>query len=167
MGMQNVVTLGKSWAVSYKIKYLLTRQPRNLTLSMKFSRQEYWSGLPCPPPGDPPNPGIQHRSPAFQADSLASEPPGSRRIPEWVAYPFSRGSSWSRNQTGVSCIAGGFFTNWDTSTSLVLIYTFWPFSTNSPSPHLLPPASGSHKSDLFSYEFLCFFLNYSWLTTWY
>ena len=77
--MQNVVTLGKSWAVSYKIKYRLTRQPRNLTLSMKFSRQEYWSGLPCPPPGDPPNPEIKPRSPTLQADSLPlpSEPPGS------------------------------------------------------------------------------------------
>ena len=37
---------------------------------------------------------------------------GSPRILEWVAYPFSRGSSWPRNQTGVSCIAGWFFTNW-------------------------------------------------------
>ena len=37
---------------------------------------------------------------------------GSPRILKWVAYPFSRGSSWSRNQTGVSCIAGGFLTNW-------------------------------------------------------
>ena len=37
---------------------------------------------------------------------------GSPRILEWVAYPFSRGSSWPRNQPGVSCIAGGFFTNW-------------------------------------------------------
>ena len=34
------------------------------------------------------------------------------RILEWVAFPFSRGSSWPRNQTKVSCIAGGFFTNW-------------------------------------------------------
>ena len=34
------------------------------------------------------------------------------RILEWVAYPFSRGSFWLRNRTGVSCIAGGFFTNW-------------------------------------------------------
>ena len=33
-------------------------------------------------------------------------------ILEWVAYPFSRGSSWPRNQNGVSCIAGRFFTNW-------------------------------------------------------
>ena len=34
------------------------------------------------------------------------------RILEWIAFPFSRGSSWPRNRTGVSCIAGGFFTNW-------------------------------------------------------
>ena len=34
------------------------------------------------------------------------------RILEWVAFPFSRGSSWPRNRTGVSCIAGRFFTNW-------------------------------------------------------
>ena len=38
--------------------------------------QEYWSGLPCPFPGDPPNPGIELRSPTLQADSLLSEPPG-------------------------------------------------------------------------------------------
>ena len=37
---------------------------------------------------------------------------GSPRILEWVAYPFSNGSSWPRNQTGVSCIAGRFLTNW-------------------------------------------------------
>ena len=49
-------------------------------LSMGFSRQEYWSGLPCCPPGDLPNPGIKPRSPAFQVDSLPSEPPGSITI---------------------------------------------------------------------------------------
>ena len=38
-----------------------------------FSRQEYWRGLPCPPPGKLPNPGIEHRSPALQADSLPAE----------------------------------------------------------------------------------------------
>ena len=41
-----------------------------------LSRQEYWSGLPCPPPGDLPNPGIKPRSLALQADSVPSEPPG-------------------------------------------------------------------------------------------
>ena len=43
---------------------------------MEFSRQEYWSGLPFPSPGDLPEPGIEPRSPAFQADALTSEPPG-------------------------------------------------------------------------------------------
>ena len=47
-------------------------------LSMGFSRQEYWSGLPCPPPGNLPNPGIKPASPvtpALQTDSLPTEPP--------------------------------------------------------------------------------------------
>ena len=39
---------------------------------------------------------------------------GSPRILEWVAYPFSSGSSWPKSQTGVSCIAGSFFTSWVT-----------------------------------------------------
>jgi len=42
---------------------------------MDFSMPEYWSGLPCPPPEDLPNPGIEPRSPALQADSLPSESP--------------------------------------------------------------------------------------------
>ena len=98
-----------------------------------FSRQEHWSGLPFPSPGDLPHPGIEPRSPALQADSLLSRPPekprnigvdslsllqgifptqesnrgllhgrqtfyqlshkGSPKILEWIAYPFSRGSS--------------------------------------------------------------------------
>ena len=45
-------------------------------LSMEFSRQEYWSGLPFPSPGHLPNPGIEPRSSALQGDSLLSEPPG-------------------------------------------------------------------------------------------
>ena len=44
-------------------------------LSMGFPRQEYWSGLPFPSPGDLPDPGIEPRSPALQADVLTSEPP--------------------------------------------------------------------------------------------
>ena len=46
-------------------------------LSMGFSRQEYWSGLPFPSAGDLPNPGIEPGSPALQADALSSEPPGN------------------------------------------------------------------------------------------
>ena len=52
---------------------------RQALLSVGFFRQEYWSGLPCPPPGDLPNPGIEPMSPvshALQEDSLPTEPPG-------------------------------------------------------------------------------------------
>ena len=45
-------------------------------LSIGFSQQEYWSGLPCPPPGDLPNPGIEPTSPALQVASLPAEPQG-------------------------------------------------------------------------------------------
>ena len=44
--------------------------------SMGFSRQEYWSGLPFPSPGDLPDPGIESKSPSLRADALTSEPPG-------------------------------------------------------------------------------------------
>ena len=44
--------------------------------STGFSRQEYWSGLPFPSPGDLPDPGIEPRSPALEADALTSELPG-------------------------------------------------------------------------------------------
>ena len=53
-------------------------------LSMRFPRQEYWSGLPCPPPGDLPVPGIElasSASPALQAASLPTEPPGKPHNP--------------------------------------------------------------------------------------
>ena len=54
------------------------------------------------------NPGLPHcRWVLYQLSHQ-----GSPRILEWVAYPFSRGSSRPRNWTGVSCIAGGFFANW-------------------------------------------------------
>ena len=56
------------WTVAYQA-----------SLSMGFSRQGYWSGLPFPSPGDLPNPGIEPRSPALQADALPSEPPGKTK----------------------------------------------------------------------------------------
>ena len=48
--------------------------------SMGFSRQEYWSGLPFPSPGDLPDPGIKLRSPPLQTDALTSEPNVGQRI---------------------------------------------------------------------------------------
>ena len=46
-------------------------------LSVEFSKQEYWSRLPSPSPGDLPKPGLEPRFPVLQADSLPSEPPGT------------------------------------------------------------------------------------------
>ena len=54
-------------------------------LSMGFSRQEHWSGLLFPSPEDLPNPGIEPRSPALQADSLPSEPPAAAAAAAAVA----------------------------------------------------------------------------------
>ena len=51
-------------------------RPARLLYPWEFSRQEYWSELPCSPPGDLPNPGIEPRSPTRQTDSLLSESPG-------------------------------------------------------------------------------------------
>ena len=67
-----------------------------------------------PSPRDLPNTAIKPRSPTLQTDSLPAEPPASPRRLEWVAYPFSSRSSRPRSRTRVSCIAGGFFTNWTT-----------------------------------------------------
>ena len=55
--------------------------------SMGFFRQEYWSGLPFPSPGDLPNPGIKPGSPTLHADALPSEPPGklSKGINRWFS----------------------------------------------------------------------------------
>ena len=119
---KSCLTLATPWTIACQVP-----------LSMGISRQEYWSGLSFPPPGDLPNPGMAPRSLALQEESLQSEPPrkpkntgvgslsllqgifltqesnrgllpcrwilyelshkGSSRILEWVACPFSRGSS--------------------------------------------------------------------------
>ena len=63
--LSHVHLFATPWTVAYKAP-----------LSMEFSRQEYWSGLPFPSPGDLPDPGIKPRSPALQADALPCEPPG-------------------------------------------------------------------------------------------
>ena len=57
---------------------------------MGFPRQDYWRGLPCPPPGDLPNPGIEPMSPAtpaVQVGSLHTEPPG-KPFNHYISYQF-------------------------------------------------------------------------------
>ena len=61
----------------FAIPWIVARQA---PLSMGFSRQEYWSGLPFPSPEDLPNLGIEPGSPAWQADALSSEPPGNSQF---------------------------------------------------------------------------------------
>ena len=63
---KSCLTLVTPWTVAHQA-----------LLSMGFSRQEYWSGLPFPSPGDLPNPGIEPRSPALHVDDLLAEPEGS------------------------------------------------------------------------------------------
>ena len=75
--------------------------------SMGFSRQEYWSRLPFPSPGDLPDPGIEPWSPAFQADTLTSEPRGKNHsvmsdsaTPWIVAYQSPQSMEFSRQEYG-------------------------------------------------------------------
>ena len=78
--------------------------PRTVTrqapLSMGFSKQESWSRLPRPPPGDLSNPGIEPRSPVLQADSLLSEPSGKPKNAGVGSLPLLQGNfpiqEWSR-----------------------------------------------------------------------
>ena len=60
---------------------------------MGFSRQEYWSGEPIPSPGDLPDPGMEVGSPALQADSLPSEPPGKSKTMKGLILYLSRGAT--------------------------------------------------------------------------
>ena len=71
-------------------------------------------GSLSPSPGDLPNPGTEPRSPSLRQILYQLSHKGNPIILEWVAYPFSSRSSWSRNWTEVSCIAAGFFTRWAT-----------------------------------------------------
>ena len=98
---------GKHWIIKYanvplyRMKKLFSRVRLFVTpwtvgayhapLSMGFSRQEYWSGLPFPSPEDLSNPGIKSRSPTLKADALLSEPPGKslyRIIPNYSQVVF-------------------------------------------------------------------------------
>ena len=119
---ESEVAQSTPWAAAYQTP-----------LSMGFSRQEYWSGLPYPPPGDPPHPGVKTVSPMSPllasgffttcANWLVTHNPMDCSTPdssvhgilqarmlEWVSISFSRGSTPPRDRTHISCIAGRFFT---------------------------------------------------------
>ena len=77
--------LKSSWRSEVKVAQPhLTLCAHQASLSIGFSRQEYWSGLPCPSPGDLPHPGIEPRFPALQVDSLRFELPRKPKSnPSW------------------------------------------------------------------------------------
>ena len=114
-------------------------------LSVGFSRQEYWSGLPFPSPGDLPEPGIEPRSPALQADALTSEPSGHigpprslLLIPTWIDL-------CSKNTMTSGCmmvqpVCLGWANSWVTRARTGP----WKVPVKSPSfaGCLFPPASG-------------------------
>ena len=82
---QSCPTLCDPWTVAHQAP-----------LSMGFSRQEYWSGLPFPSPGDLPNPGIEPRSPTSQADALTSAPPGKPLNIRILTSKISKGGKEAR-----------------------------------------------------------------------
>ena len=87
-------------------------------LSMGFSRQEYWSGLPFPSPGDLLDPGIEPGSPSLQADALTSEPPGKPRSGKWNVVNFRL----------ILTVKGIWFRSY--LNGLVAFSTFFNFSVN-------------------------------------
>ena len=81
---KSVTILYLDWWSLSRVWLVATPWTARLLCPGGFSRQEYWSGLSCPPAGDRPNPGIKPRSPALQADSFPAEPPGkSLVVTQW------------------------------------------------------------------------------------
>ena len=98
---------------------------------MGFSRPEYWNWLPCPPPRDLPNLGIEPRSPALQADSLPCEPLGKPKNITVGSLSLLQGIL-PRNWTGVSCMAGGFFTSWANQATELDFSFLWKYKPYFP-----------------------------------
>ena len=99
---QSCPTLCDPWTAAYQAP-----------LSIGFSRREYWSGLPLPSPSESKSCSIMSNS--LQPMDHIVHGILQARILEWVAFPFSWGSSQPRDQTHVSHIAGGFFASWATN----------------------------------------------------
>ena len=97
-------------------------------LSMGLSRQEYWSGLPFPSPGDLPDPGIEPRSPALQTDTLLSEPPGK---PAGAILSFISKDGEGRWLLKVFPEERGHFSPRNSLVSMVYRFTTLPRCSNS------------------------------------
>ena len=123
-------------------------QPTMLLCPWGFSRQEYWSGLPCPLPGGLPNLGIEPRSPALQVDSLPSKPPGKLvllcylKFPRWyqkglvrenILYSFLAIAETSTLSSSSMVLDVGFcrysFLSWESSPLFLVYWEFFSFSS--------------------------------------
>ena len=96
-----------------KVKDLYWKTPRHWWKKLKM-KMKLLVTQSCPTLGDP----MDHNPPAYSVHGILQA-----RILEWVAIPFSRGSSHLRDETQVSCIARGFFTAWTTRTKMMTRYT--------------------------------------------
>ena len=115
---------------------------------MGFSRQEYWSGLPFPSPGDLPDPRIEPRSPALQTDSLPAEPQGK---PSLLPKLFFKTSNYHGSALP--------FRNKQTNKRVFsLAFTFWfqaAFLTGIPPLLPCPMCSNQNKLDLVPRDLPC------------
>ena len=142
-------------------------QPHRLNSPWKSPGQNTGAGSCSLLQGIFPNPGIEPGSPVLQVDSFPAELPGKplkgkvaqswltlcdpvdytvhgilqARILEWVVFPFSSGSSWPRNWTGVSCIAGRLFTSWATREA--------PWPEIIPTPWVVKAQIPNHETNFF------------------
>ena len=102
-------------------------------LSMEFSRQEYWSGLPFPSPEDLPDPGIGPGFPALEANCLSSELPGKPQfITGFQEICFQVPSGVSGPWTAYSTAFQSSFTSWNLKTSELCPYEYYLFCWNLP-----------------------------------
>ena len=107
--------------------------------SMELSKQEYWSGLPFPSPGDLPNPGTEPRSPVLQAEALPSEPPGK---PIWNTEPQRSAHKWKLLVMSDSLQPHGLYSPWNSLSlnagvgSRFLLQGIFPTQRSNPDlPH--------------------------------
>ena len=107
--------------------------------SMELSKQEYWSGLPFPSPGDLLNPGTEPRSPVLQADALPSEPPGK---PIWNTEPQRSAHKWKLLVMSDSLQPHGLYSPWNSLSlnagvgSRFLLQGIFPTQRSNPDlPH--------------------------------
>ena len=113
------------WVTNKDLLYSPGTVARQAPLSMGFSRQEYWSGLPCPPQRDLPHPGIKPRSPALRANSLPFELPQEAHSTGNFAqcYVLAWMGGWLGENGSCICMAESLHCSLETTTTLLVGYT--------------------------------------------